>query len=352
MEQSFGRFLRQNRQEKKLTQKELAKLLFVSESTVSKWENDAARPDIALLPRLSQIFGVSEHELITASIDNEARQQKLQAKKWRALSMTWSLFFYIAYAIALIPCFICDLAINKRLSWFWIVLSALLLAFTFTNLPKLIKKHKLIFVPLSMYLALLLLLGVCCIYSKGNWFFIPAFSVLLGLVIIFAPIYITKYHLFAKIRKFNDFVSIAIDFIVLNILLIVINVYTIANGNNNWWYLKIAFPIVLGIYLGLNLLVSVRFLRINRCIKTSIILCLINVFLYAPSIFIKVKNPSLQKKIDDMNVFKANLFSWEVDKTLENNIHLIVCLTLLLLSIVFLIIGLICHCRRRNQNKL
>ena len=201
MEQSFGRFLRQNRQEKKLTQKELAKLLFVSESTVSKWENDAARPDIALLPRLSQIFGVSEHELITASIDNEARQQKLQAKKWRALSMTWSLFFYIAYAIALIPCFICDLAINKRLSWFWIVLSALLLAFTFTNLPKLIKKHKLIFVPLSMYLALLLLLGVCCIYSKGNWFFIPAFSVLLGLVIIFAPIYITKYHLFEKIRK-------------------------------------------------------------------------------------------------------------------------------------------------------
>ena len=204
MEHSFGTFLRQRRQEKNLTQKQLAKLLFVTESAVSKWEKDVAHPDITLLPKLSEILGVSEHELITASIDTETRQQKLQAKKWRTFSSAWSLFFYITYGVALIPCFICDLAINKTLSWFWIVFSALLLAFTFTNAPKLIKKHKLIFIPLSMYLALILLLGVCCIYTKGNWFFIPSLSVLLGLTIIFTPIYITKYDLFAKIRKYQS----------------------------------------------------------------------------------------------------------------------------------------------------
>ena len=109
------------------------------------------------MPKLSELLGVSEHELITASVDNQARQEKLQARKWRAFSMSWSLFFYISYAVAIIPCFICNLAINKTLSWFWIVLSALILAFTFTNLPKLIKKHKLIFVPFSMYLALVLI---------------------------------------------------------------------------------------------------------------------------------------------------------------------------------------------------
>ena len=105
-ENSFGGFLRQKRQEKGLTQKELANLLFVSESAVSKWEKDVARPDIMLLPSLSEILGVTEHELITASIDASERRDKHQAKKWRMLSMTWSLFFYISYGITVLTCFL------------------------------------------------------------------------------------------------------------------------------------------------------------------------------------------------------------------------------------------------------
>ena len=69
MENSFGWFLKQKRQEKNLTQKQLAKILFVTESAVSKWEKDVAHPDITLLPKLSEILGVTEHELITASVD-------------------------------------------------------------------------------------------------------------------------------------------------------------------------------------------------------------------------------------------------------------------------------------------
>ena len=150
MENNLGEFIKERRKVKELTQKELAALLFVSESAISKWEKNIARPDISLLPKLSQILEVSEHEIITASMDDVSREEKRQAKKWRTLSLTWSLIFYISYALALIPCFICDLAINKTLSWFWIVLASLILAFTFTNLPKLIKKHKLIFLPLAI----------------------------------------------------------------------------------------------------------------------------------------------------------------------------------------------------------
>ena len=342
MENSFGSFLRQKRKEKNLTQKELAKLLFVSESAVSKWEKDVAHPDITLLPKLSEIMGVSEHELITASVDNKAREEKAQAKKWRTLSLSWSLFFYISYSVALIPCFICDLAINKTLSWFWIVLSALLLAFTFTNLPKLIKRYKLILIPLSQYLALVLLLGVCCIYTNGNWFWIAVLSVLLGLIIVFTPIYIAKYKFFSKIKRYNDFVSVAVDFVMLNILLIVINAYTLINEyNDGWWYFKIALPIVLCIYLVLNILLSVRLLKINRFLKTSIVLLLSNMFLYLPPLFIKVKNPEIQGEIDEVNIFCANLLSWQAGVTIEQNIHLIICLTLLFLAISFFIVGMI-----------
>ena len=45
----FGAFLVQLRQEKGLTQKELAEKLYVSDKAVSKWERGLSLPDIALL---------------------------------------------------------------------------------------------------------------------------------------------------------------------------------------------------------------------------------------------------------------------------------------------------------------
>ena len=350
MSKSFGAFLKSKRQEKNLTQKELAKLLIVSESAVSKWEKDVAHPDITFLPKLSEILGVSEHELITASIDEKSRAEKVQAKKWRTLSFSWSLFFYISYALALIPCFICDLAINKSLTWFWIVLSALILAFTFTNLPKHIKKHKLIFVPLSQFLALTLLLGVCCLYTGGNWFLIPTLSVLFGLIIIFMPIYLNKYKIFKKVRKYADFVSVGIDFVALSILLIVIDIFSVSNGYaNNHWFFKIGFPITLVCFLILNLLMAVRFLKVNKLLKTSIILFLIDLLYLVPP-FLKFKNPELQRELaQDMNIFKADFSNWAL--SIDRNIHAIIALTLLGLAIIFLISGLILHYKRKNKQR-
>ena len=337
MNNSFGDFLKEKRQEQNLTQKELAKILFVSESAVSKWERNAARPDIALLSALANTLNITEHELLTASVDTQARKEKAQARKWRALTSFWHLFFYISYGIALLTCFICNLAVNKTLSWFWIVVTSLLLAFTFTNLPALIKKHKLLLMPLSNFLALCALLMVCAIYTNGDWFWIATLSVFLGLVIIFAPIYIAKYEIFSKLKKYNDFVSVGIDFVLLNILLIVINSYS----SQTWWYLTIALPIVTGVYLLLNLLLSVRFLKINRFLKTSILLAIINAVIYIPPLFLKVKSPEIQEEIDQINIFNANFSVWTVDLTLEANIHCIIFLTMALVSLIFLAVGLI-----------
>lgn len=324
--------------------------LFIAIYFASLWILN--RPDITLLPKLAEILNVTEHELITASIDKTSREEKVQAKKWRVLSFSWSLFFYIAYIVTLIPCFICNLAINKGLTWFWIVLSALILAFTFTNLPRFIKKHKLILLPLSMFLALCLLLGVCCIYTNGNWFWIVTLSVLFGLVIIFTPIYIAKLKIFSKIKKYNDFISIALDFVMLNILLLVIYTFTICNGNTNYnWYLKIAFPIVLSIYLFLNLLLLVRFFKINRFFKTSIILFLIDI-LYLIIPFIKVTKFNIQQEIDQINIFKSNFSNWSTEIPLENNIHCIIFLTIITLSITFFVVGLIKYLKSKTKNQI
>ena len=351
MEKTFGEFFKQKRLEKNLTQKQLASQLFVTESTVSKWEKNVAHPDITLLPKLSEILGVTEHELITASVDNKTREEKKQAKKWQALSLSWNLFFYIAYGLALIPCFICNLAINKTLSWFWIVLSALVLSFTFTNLSSLVKKHKLLILPASMFGALVLLLGVCCIYTRGDWFIIPVLSILLALVIVFTPIYISKYDIFKKVRWQKDFISVAVCYVMLNILLIATDIYCVANGySKSHWYFSIGFPITLVCYLILSLMMCVRFLKINKLAKTSFILFFIDIlYLFVP--LINSKNKNLHSEISDFNIFKADLSNWKVDVTLERNVHLIVFLSLLFIATTLLTFGLIKHIKNKKINK-
>lgn len=346
MEKSFGEFLKQKRIEKNITQKELANLLIVSESAVSKWEKDVARPDISLLPKLSEILSVTEHELITASVDKQSRVEKVQAKKWRALSFSLSLFFYISYAITILTCFICDLAVNKSLTWFWIVVSALLLSFSFTNLPKLIRKHKLFLIPVLNLLSLFILLAVCAIYTNGNWFWVSSLSILLAFIIIFVPIYISKFKIFSNIKKYGDFISLFIDFVLLDILLIVIDVYSVVNNYvSTHWFINIALPIVVCVYLLLNLFVSIRFIKVNRFIKTSIVLFMINV-LYIISGFVKSNNSAVQYELDSLNVFKANFLNWKSEMIIDRNINCIIFLSVLAVGIIFLIVGIIRHIKK------
>ena len=65
----LGNKIAQLRQKAKLTQKQLADELCISAQSVSKWETLAAMPDITLLPKLSEIFGVSIDELFDLTID-------------------------------------------------------------------------------------------------------------------------------------------------------------------------------------------------------------------------------------------------------------------------------------------
>lgn len=64
MEQTLGKIIATNRKRLGLTQDQLAEKLGVTAQAVSKWENDQSCPDIAMLPRLSEIFGITTDELL------------------------------------------------------------------------------------------------------------------------------------------------------------------------------------------------------------------------------------------------------------------------------------------------
>ena len=65
MDMTIGKRIAILRREKELKQDELAEMLNVSPQAISKWENNQTCPDISLLPRLAEIFGVTVDELLT-----------------------------------------------------------------------------------------------------------------------------------------------------------------------------------------------------------------------------------------------------------------------------------------------
>ena len=64
MEQTIGKRIMQHRKQLGMTQDQLAEKLGVTAQAVSKWENDQSCPDITMLPKLAEIFGISTDELL------------------------------------------------------------------------------------------------------------------------------------------------------------------------------------------------------------------------------------------------------------------------------------------------
>lgn len=69
------------RKERNMTQKELADSLFVSKSTVSKWENNVAVPDIYMMEKMAEVFQVSVEELLYTDTrtKNVPEQEKVES---------------------------------------------------------------------------------------------------------------------------------------------------------------------------------------------------------------------------------------------------------------------------------
>lgn len=64
MEETLGKRIVLNRKRLGLTQDALAEQLGVTAQAVSKWENDQSCPDITMVPKLAQVFGITTDELL------------------------------------------------------------------------------------------------------------------------------------------------------------------------------------------------------------------------------------------------------------------------------------------------
>jgi transcriptional regulator with XRE-family HTH domain len=65
-----GNLIFKLRNEKKMTQKQLADIMNISDKTISKWERGLGCPDVSLLRELSQIFNVHIEKILSGDLES------------------------------------------------------------------------------------------------------------------------------------------------------------------------------------------------------------------------------------------------------------------------------------------
>lgn len=72
-QEKIGKFIAEQRKNKKLTQEQLAEKLGVTDRAVSKWERGLNLPDASLMLELSKILDITVNELLTGEIIKKER---------------------------------------------------------------------------------------------------------------------------------------------------------------------------------------------------------------------------------------------------------------------------------------
>ena len=176
--------------------------------------------------------------------------------------------------IPVVICLIVNLATGHALNWFFIVLASLMVTASLTVVPLMAADKKFLYTTLSFIVTLLLLFGVCCIYTKGRWFFVASVSVLLGMSTVILPILVQKYFPGGFWKRNKGLLVYCTDTLLLLVLFLSIAVYIKSTG-----FLIIALKIaavpVLSMWI---MLLVIRYFRVNKALRTGAAMCFFGLF--------------------------------------------------------------------------
>ncbi len=338
---TFGAYLLRKRQTLGLTQKELDQRLFVTESTISKWERGLSYPDISMVGPICGTLGISEHEFFTACDDEQARTQARDARAWRRTTRGLQWFLGVGYGVALLTCLICNLAIFHTLSWFWIVFFSVSLAFSLTHLPLMLRQNR---VPVCLGAAsgsLLFLLLACWVYAGGWWTLGGAAITLTCLALPWGWWVLRRFYgkhlppLFTALFSLWIFLLLAV-------------IWCFAGGN---WLLSVAYPIAaFGVGLLWLFFAVVRWLPAGPWLKTG--LCALLVTFASPLCNCLVAVLLPEQAVTGPTTLR-DYFSWGVILRRETVngfswVNVLIFAVMLSASAVLLMVGLVKEARRRK----
>ena len=100
----FHEKIQELRRQKGLTQEELAELLFVSRTAVSKWESGRGYPNVDSLKGIAKVFGVTIDELLSgdelltiAEEENKQKETRFRDLVFGLLDCSVAMFFFLPF---------------------------------------------------------------------------------------------------------------------------------------------------------------------------------------------------------------------------------------------------------------
>lgn len=113
--------------------------------------------------------------------------------------------------IPVLVCLIVNLACGAGLTWFFIVLASLLVAASLSVVPLMAPRNKGLWTLLSFAVSLVMLLGICCLYTGGRWFFVAASASVFGLAVVFLPFAVRAKPVAEVLGKYKALTVMAAD---------------------------------------------------------------------------------------------------------------------------------------------
>ena len=248
---------------------------------------------------------------------------KHEARNFRVIRSTWFWVPTISYAVALLTCFFCNLAVNHTLSWFFIVLTALLCAYTFIpTFTFFFERKKLLVFALTSYLSICLLLFTCAVYSNGlSWFLTACIGILIGYTSVFVPVFLSK----TNISRYKFVISFGVAFVLTVLLLSNIRI---------WHSFMLGSAVLITCYASIPAIFCayVCTLRFDAFLKTGICVAFSAVMYYFTELVVDALFGTNESS------YQVNFNDWS--QHLEGNISFICLISFLFISIVFVGVGI------------
>ncbi|RAQ29904.1 DNA-binding protein [Hydrogeniiclostridium mannosilyticum] len=140
-ENKIGQFILELRKEQKITQRDLAAQLHITDKAVSKWERGLSCPDISLLTSLADILGVTTSELLNGQRSNMPSNdieqsvdhalvyaEKTANRRATSCRNILAIAFSLLLLVGMVVCLICDIAISGKFTWSLYPISSILFA--------------------------------------------------------------------------------------------------------------------------------------------------------------------------------------------------------------------------------
>lgn len=194
---------------------------------------------------------------------------------------------------------------------------------------------------IGLFTSTILLLLVCALYVRGDWFWVASVSVLLGMTLIFLPTILSRIEVPGAAVNHKALICFVIDSLLLYLLLFVCDRYT--NGN---WFITTAVPIAsICLPLPLSMLIIIRYTKINGLFKASACIAATAVLDY----FINGAIGRILNMPSRGFGFHYNFKNWNVEY-INGNVQMIIFLTLILLTVLFAVGGILLEIRSSKQS--